>query len=235
MMIQPLPQNAALFLDIDGTLLEFAARPDSVVVPEGLPELLTGLRVQLGGALAILTGRKLENVDQFFPGGLPVAAEHGALVRDEMGALHQITVRPLEFNHWLGTFEQQTRDMPGVVIEEKNVGVVVHFRQAPEYGEEVRVLAETLIAESGPDVMLMKAHMAFELRPKGASKDAALAWFMACAPWQGRAPVFIGDDVTDEPAIALANELGGMGLHVGRDFGGSVKAVLAWLAAGMTC
>jgi trehalose 6-phosphate phosphatase len=228
-MPDPLPPNAALFLDIDGTLLDFAARPELVVVPPELADLLIRLRRQLGGALALITGRPLQDVDRFFPGTLPAGAEHGAVLRDEMGDLHQQTVRPPEFNRWLAALEKQTRNMPGVVIEVKNVGLVLHYRQAPEYGEPLRAIAEQLIAASGPGVVMLQAHMAWELRPKGASKDAALAWFMQRAPWQGRAPVFIGDDVTDEPAIALANQLGGAGLHVACDFDGKTDAVRKWL------
>ena len=188
-MPKPLPGHSALFLDIDGTLLDFAARPELVVVPLGLPELLTALHRQCAGALAILTGRPLEQVDGFFPGKLPAAAEHGAVVRDETGAPRHITRRPAMFDAWLETVSRETRHMPGVVVEVKHVGIVLHYRQAPEYGEAMHALGERLIASSGPDVTLLKAHMAFELRPKGPSKDAALGWFMGRTPWQGRVPV----------------------------------------------
>jgi trehalose 6-phosphate phosphatase len=78
-------------------------------------------------------------------------------------------------------------------------------------------------------VALLPAHMAYELRPKGFGKGDALARFMEMAPFAGRKPIFVGDDVTDEPAIALATEMGGMGLHVARDFEGSPAAVRQWL------
>jgi len=227
----PLTQNAALFLDIDGTMLDIAARPDLVVIPPNLPKLLDTLREQRGGALAILSGRPLAQIDQFFPSALPAAAEHGAILRDTSGEIHNLTPRPAAFGHWLAALNAAARDIPGVLVEEKRVSLVIHYRQAPEAAETLRALAERLIAESGPDVALLPAHMAFELRPRGAGKESALAWFMQQAPFAGRKPVFIGDDVTDEPAIALANELGGTGLHVARDFAGSPQAVRDWLAA----
>jgi len=230
-MPSPPPANAALFLDIDGTLLDIAPRPELVVIPRGLPALLARLRAERGGALAIISGRPLADIDLFFPGALPAAAEHGAILRDATGTIHELSRRPAAFAHWLATLNAAAREMPGVLIEEKKVSVVIHYRQAPDCGARLRALAEGLIAEAGPDVALLPAHMAFELRPRGAGKDTALAWFMARPPFAGRQPVFIGDDVTDEPAIALAKELGGMGLHVSRDFGGSPQAVRDWLAA----
>jgi len=228
-MHKPLASGAALFLDIDGTLLDIAARPDAVVVPPGLPALLARVRERLGGALAIVTGRPLAQVDEFFSGNLPAAAEHGAMLRDAAGVLHHIAKRPAAFNHWLETLGEETRKIPGVIIEVKEVSVVIHYRQAPDAAERLRGLAESLIAGAGPDVALLPAHMAFELRPRGAGKDSALAWFMERPPFAGRIPVFIGDDTTDEPAIALATALGGTGLHVARDFAGSPQTVRDWL------
>ncbi len=230
-MPAPPPANAALFLDIDGTLLDIAERPELVVIPPGLPALLARLREERGGALAFVSGRPLADIDFFFPGAPPAAAEHGAILRDAGGTIHELSPRPAAFAHWLAALNAAARDMPGVLIEAKKVSLVIHYRQAPECGETLRALAERLIAEAGPDVALLPAHMAFELRPRGSGKDSAVSWFMAHAPFAGRPLVFIGDDVTDEPAIALANELGGMGLHVARDFAGSPQAVRDWLAA----
>jgi trehalose 6-phosphate phosphatase len=229
-MPRPLTNGAALFLDIDGTLLDIAARPDAVVVPPDLPGLLGRLRERLDGALAIITGRPLAQVDEFFPGSFAAAAEHGAILRDAAGTLHHIAGRPAAFDHWLERLNAAASDIPGVIIEVKAVSLVIHYRQAPEAGEKLRALAESLIAQSGPDVELLPAHMAFELRPRGAGKDSALAWFMERPPFAGRVPVFIGDDTTDEPAIALATALGGAGMHVARDFAGSAQAVRDWLS-----
>jgi trehalose 6-phosphate phosphatase len=229
-MPAPIPDHAALFLDIDGTLLDIAEKPHLVVIPPGLNATLADLRACLDGALAFISGRPLDEIDQFFPGQFPAAAEHGALVRDAQGRLNHITQRPAEYHHWLNALSEAAAQMPGTLIEQKTVGIVIHYRQAPQFEEEIKALAHALIAQSGPGNILLPAHMAFELRPAGAAKDTALAWFMRQAPFAGRTPVFIGDDTTDEPAIALATETGGQGLHVNRDFSGGPPAVRRWLA-----
>jgi trehalose 6-phosphate phosphatase len=225
-----IPDDTALFLDIDGTLLDIAEQPHLVVIPPGLPAALDRLRARLDGAVAFISGRPLAEIDQFFPGGFPAAAEHGAVVRDGQGALHHITTRPAAYDHWLETLNREAAEMPGVLIERKTVGLVAHYRQAPQHGPALKAIAESLIAESGPGNVLLPAHMAYELRPQGASKSTALSWFMDRKPFQGRRPIFIGDDTTDEPAIALATDLGGTGLHVARDFGNSPEAVRQWLS-----
>lgn len=231
-MDAPIESEAAVFLDIDGTLLDIAEQPHLVTIPQDLPAVLEKLRARLNGAVAFISGRPLTEIDQFFPGAFPAAAEHGATVRDGQGEIHHITQRPPAYNRWLKTLQNATAAMPGVLIEQKTVGLVAHFRQAPNRGPELKALAESLIAESGPDTVLLPAHMAYELRPKGAAKDTALTWFMARAPFFGRTPIFIGDDTTDEPAIALATQLGGRGLHVNRNFSGSPAAVRRWLGEG---
>ncbi len=226
-MPEPIPDNAALFLDIDGTLLDIAEKPDLVTVPLTLPPALAALRNRLNGAIAFISGRTLAEIDRFFPGQFPAAAEHGATLRDAQGATHHITQRPKSYNLWLQTLSQAAADMPGTIIEQKTVGIVIHFRQAPQFGPRIKALAESLITDS--NTILLPAHMAYELRPIGASKDAALTWFMSKPPFANRHPIFIGDDTTDEPAIALANHLGGTGLHVNRNFSGGPNAVRRWL------
>lgn len=218
----------ALFLDIDGTLLDLAATPDSVVVPPGLLDTLGELRTRLGGALAFLSGRKLADIDQLFPLHLPCAAEHGILLRDPNGQVTRTVQRPAAYEHWLKIFNRYAEAMPGILIEAKEFSLVVHYRRAPAHEAELRTLVTRLTAESD-DTVLLPAHCAFELKPKSGNKADALSHFMALPPFAGRAPIFIGDDITDLPAIDRANELGGAGLHVAEDFGGNTEAVRAWL------
>lgn len=219
----------ALFLDIDGTLIDLAATPDGVSVPPGLATGLRALRDRLGGALALLSGRKLADIDRLLGPGLVCAAEHGAILRDSDGRIHATAQRPAAYDRWLASLNRAARQMPGVLIEQKEFSLTVHYRQAPEHEAELGQLVERLVGEN-EDAVILLAHSAFELRPRsGNNKGEALGGFMASPPFKGRIPVFVGDDVTDEPAIHKANELGGAGLHVARDFNGSTQMVRDWL------
>jgi trehalose 6-phosphate phosphatase len=220
--------DSALFLDIDGTLIDLAATPQSVEVAPGLPTRLRQTQAKLGGALAILSGRKIADIDRLLGPGLPCAAEHGALLRNAAGDLLQKVQRLAAYDKWLAILRTEIQDMPGVLIEEKEFSLVVHYRQAPQYEPDLSQLVDHLIGGSD-DAILMLAHCAFELKPRGGGKADALSWFMQHPPFAGRVPVFIGDDITDEPAIEKAIELGGTGLHVARDFGGKTQAVRDWI------
>jgi trehalose 6-phosphate phosphatase len=227
-MLPALNPNAALFLDIDGTLIDIAATPQAVEVPLALPGQLRQTQAKLGGALAILSGRKLADIDRLLGPGLPCAAEHGAMLRDAAGNLTQKVQRLAAYEKWLHTLQDEIQDMPGVLIEEKQFSLVVHYRQARQFEAELSQLVDHLIGGCD-DAVLMLAHCAFELKPRGGSKAEALDWFMRQQPFAGRIPVFIGDDITDEPAIEKAIALGGIGLHVARDFGGRTQAVRDWV------
>jgi len=223
-----LGRRHAVFLDIDGTLIDLAATPDAVIIPPELPDILNHVQTQSGGALAILSGRKLADIDRLAGANFPCAAEHGAILRGVDGQVTEKIQRPAAYDHWLQTLQRRAARMPGVVIEEKKFSLVVHYRQAPEHEAELGLLVERL-AGASEDTQLLLAHCAFELKPRGGDKGAALAAFMQSAPFKGKIPVFVGDDVTDEPAIRMAADLGGAGLHVARDFANSTAAVRAWL------
>jgi trehalose 6-phosphate phosphatase len=227
-MPPPLRSDQALFLDLDGTIIDLAPTPESVQVAPGLPETLRQTQSMLGGALALVSGRKLADIDRLLGPGFPCAAEHGAVLRDANGTIIQNAKRLAEYDRWLNYLRQEISEMPGVLIEEKAYGLVVHYRQAPEYEPVLSRLVDQMVGES-PDATLLLAHCAFELKPRGYDKGEALAWFMQKAPFLERVPVYIGDDITDEPAIRKAGELGGIGLHVARDFSGSTQAVRDWI------
>jgi trehalose 6-phosphate phosphatase len=216
-MLPALNPNSALFLDIDGTLIDIAATPQAVKVPLALPAELRQTQAKLEGALAILSGRKLSDIDNLLGPGLPCASEHGALLRDASGNLTHKARRLACYDKWLQCLQAEITEMPGVLIEEKEYSLVVHYRQAPQFEAELSQLVDHLVGSS------------FELRPRGGNKADALSWFMQHPPFAGRIPVFIGDDITDEPAIEKAIELGGIGLHVARDFAGRTQAVRDWI------
>lgn len=231
--MQPnLSADHALFLDLDGTLLDFAPTPAEVVVPTGLHNMLARHVEARDGALAILSGRTLADIDVVTGSVLPAGAEHGFVLRDATGLIHSPVKATANRTEWRKALETAAMTMPGVVIELKTATLVAHFRRAPERGDALRRLCESLIADA-PEIEMLAAHMAWEIRPKGAGKGHALEWFMQHAPFAGRIPVFVGDDTTDEEAIDAAKRLGGIGLHVHRDFDGKTQAVRDWLA-GMT-
>src|SRR5690606_12109035 len=116
-----------------------------------------------------------------------------------------------------------------VIVERKPHGLALHYRAAPERAEAAHAVLESLLASHGEDFVLLPAHMAFEIRPRRATKARPVEILMRSPPFRGRRPVFVGDDVTDEDGMEAARRLGGLGLHVGRDFCGGPPEVRAWI------
>ncbi len=226
----PLSGDCAVFLDIDGTLLDIAVTPDAVTVPPFLPVLLHRLAAARDGALALVSGRSMADIDRMFGTGLAVAAEHGALLRGADGEMLRAPAGHAALTALAAPLRQLVARHPGALLEEKQCGFAIHWRRAPD-SRDALVAAATRLAGGEDALVLLPAHSAMEIRLRGADKATALAHFMQAAPFAGRPPVFVGDDTTDEPAIAWAAAHGGRGLHVGRDFAGSVEAVRDWLAA----
>jgi trehalose 6-phosphate phosphatase len=222
--------QAALLLDLDGTLLDLAPRPDAVVVPHALRASLARLYPRLGGALALVTGRRLDDVDRLLaPLRLPVAAEHGGILRPDPSGAPEPARLPRLPSGWERRAAAFAAARPGLLVEPKSAGFVLHHRAAPEHGAAARAFLATLLAEQ-PGFELLAADMAWELRPSGVDKGRAVRALMARAPFAGRRPIFIGDDVTDEDGMAAAVALGGLGLRVAEAFR-SPAGVRAWLAA----
>ncbi|MCW8085625.1 trehalose-phosphatase [Sabulicella glaciei] len=234
-MASNLPEIAsdwALFLDLDGTLLDIAPRPDAVVVPLGLVDSLRGVAARLGGAAAIVSGRPVSDVDRFLaPLAMPGGFGHGTEIRLPGGAPTPSQAARTVPREWLDRLREAASGWPGVLVEPKPHGVAMHFRLAPEREAEVHGLMQRCASEC-EGYALLPAHMAFELRPTGASKALPVEVLMRHAPFGGRRPVFVGDDVTDEDGMEAARRHGGFGLHVGRDFQGGSAEVRAWLARG---
>jgi len=222
--------RSALLLDMDGTLLDIAPTPDQVRVAPGLPEALRRLRDAMGGALAFVTGRPIEQVDGLF-GNVPyaVAGEHGGAIRHAPGAEIVRAILPDPPVEWVIAAARIADAHQGVLLEQKQRGFVLHFRAVPELGPLLRDAALALIAPLPGQFQLMEALMAWEIRPRGADKGSAVDALMAEAPFAGRQPIFIGDDVTDEDGMRAARVLGGAGLRVDEFFGGPAD-VRAWLA-----
>jgi len=224
-----LPPQAALFLDVDGTLLEFAPAPHLVVVPPDLAGVLRRLRGQLQGALAVVTGRPIEQVDGLF-GDAPyaVAGEHGAAIRVAPGAAIHHVALPALAPEWLTQAEEVVQAHPGALLEPKSRGFVFHYRNAPELGPVLHEAAQRIVAGREAEYRLLPAHMAWEVKPSAADKGTAVAALMAEPPFRGRVPVYVGDDVTDEDGMRVAREAGGLGLRVAEAFG-DPEGVRIWL------
>jgi trehalose 6-phosphate phosphatase len=228
-----LDRKTALFLDLDGTLLEIAATPEQVVVPPGLPALLSHLHHQLEGAVAIVTGRPLTQVDSLLaPFRSSAAGEHGVSLRYIDGTREELPAGIAVPDTWREALEAAAERWPGVLVEPKPHGCAVHYRLAPEYGDEVWRLVRELVPPEHPWFRLVPAREAVEIGLRAASKGHAVERFMKHAPFHGRRPIFIGDDFTDEAGISKARELGGVGLRVKEAFGGDPAHVRAWLAHG---
>ncbi|MGH7073631.1 MAG: trehalose-phosphatase [Stellaceae bacterium] len=204
----------ALFLDIDGTLIDFAPRPDLVQVPAELRLNLVTLHTALDGAVALVSGRASAVIDALFaPDRFAVAGQHGAELRldDEQVRLPRnphlapIAAALAAFAH--------AHD--GLVFEDKGDSIALHYRLAPELEGEVEWLAGKLVAAAGPEFQLLSSHMAVDIKQRSATKGSAILWFMARPPFAGRIPVFFGDDRTDEDGFAAVNAWGGYSVHVG--------------------
>ncbi len=229
-----LDRKTALFLDFDGTLVEIAATPELVVVPPGLPSLLTQLYRQLGGALAIISGRPLAQTDRLLqPFSASGAGEHGVSLRYDDGTLEETPIGIAVPQEWRAALEAAAKRWPGVLVEEKPHGVAVHYRLAPERGSDVWRMVRALVAPDHPWFHLLPAREAVEVSLRSVSKGNAVERLMAHHPFHGRRPIFIGDDITDEAGMTMARRFGGIGLRVGEAFGGEPAQVRAWLTQGL--
>jgi trehalose 6-phosphate phosphatase len=232
------PSRWALFVDIDGTLLGVASTPDGVRVPAGLVQLLDTLVRSLGGAVAILTGRRIADADSLFaPLKLAASGVHGTELRCERGGPIDTLARPIPADVILA-MNKISSLASGILVEQKGCGVAVHYRNAPLARKALETELAAIVAASSYELVLREGRKVLEAVPSGYSKGTALTTLMSLPPFKGRRPVMVGDDVGDESAFQVAERLGGLGLRVGgehydtgtADFDG-VDSVRAWLKA----
>lgn len=218
----------ALFLDLDGTLLDIAATPDRVVVPPELLRDLAAASVALGGALAIVSGRMLSEVDSLLaPLRLPGAGEHGGVIRLPDGQRDEADAKvPVD---WIEALIEAGAAKAGVLIERKTHSVVAHYRRAPKHEDYFRELCRQLVQGQEQDFEVLHGKMAFEIRPRTVTKARPVERLMRLEPFRGRHPVFVGDDVTDQDGFRAAEAFGGEGLDVFLCFGGRPAEVRHWL------
>lgn len=231
-------RRSALFLDLDGTLAPIAARPQDVGPEPRRTAVLEELVRRMEGRVAILSGRTLGEIDHILDGAVrPVAAVHG-LDRREPDGTHSPPEPHPDLPDVAAAFHELAASAPGLLVETKGLSAALHYRQAPDQEAAVRALAEGWAERTG--LRMQPGHMVVELRTPGPDKGDSLITFMAAAPFQGTIPVFVGDDLTDEPAFAAARRLGGSGVLVGaiRNSAAThrledVNAVLNWLEAAL--
>ncbi len=223
--------GSALFLDLDGTLLEIAATPELVVVPPALPDLLAHLHAILGGALAIVSGRSLKTIDQLLkPFTSAAAGEHGVTLRFSDGTVEEMPAGLAVTQAWRDSLVAATERWPGVLIEPKPHGCAVHYRLAPERHDDVWRVVRALVPDDHPWFRLIPAREAVEIGPRSTSKGHAVERFMKDNAFKGRRPIFVGDDFTDEAGMSAARRHGGEGLRVQDVFDGDPAQVRAWLS-----
>ena len=230
------PSKCALFLDVDGTLLDIAPTPSEVIVPPKLPELLMSISKGLDGALAILTGRQLAEIDALFaPAQFIGGGVHGAELRTTPGGpiIRAATALP---DALVDELKRLADRLPGIMAEPKGPGFAIHYRQAPELKDAVEAAIRALVAQYPEDLVLCPGRKLFEIIPRGYSKGSALRTLAGLPTFAQRTPIMIGDDVGDLPALAAAEKLGGVGLRVaGGHFGQAdfdlrgPNGVVAWL------
>jgi trehalose 6-phosphate phosphatase len=204
----------ALLLDFDGTLVDIAATPDAVHVPDDLCESLARLLEKTDGALAIVSGRPIADIDsKFAPLKLPVVGGHGAEMRirdDEV--VSAVAPLPDELRRRLKAAEDFD---PGVLIEDKGYSVALHYRRAPAVAARLRAHIDAVCADfPGEPMEMLPGKALFEIKRPGVSKGEGVRALLTHAPFAGRMPVFIGDDETDKTLFALLPEFGGVGFSV---------------------
>lgn len=205
--------SCALFLDFDGTMVEIAPQPHAVEVPQPLILLLQDLHRYLHGAVAVISGRPIVQLDAFLqPLKMAAAGVHGAERRGADGRLHLLNTHPLD--HVEEAACELAAQHPGLIVENKRGSLALHYRMAPELEALCVKTMEDAVAES-PGLALLRGKMVIEAKPGGASKGRAIEDFLEEAPFAGRRPVFIGDDVTDEAGFSTVQRLGGVGIKVG--------------------
>ena len=223
----------ALFLDIDGTLLELAQTPGSVHVDPDLKILLSSLADRAGGALALVSGRRIVEMDALFtPLTLSAAGLHGFERRSASGSHHyrKFPATALLEEARRAMLELASRHV-GLLVEDKRFALALHYRLAPDLEEMVAGAMTQIATAVRPEFELQMGKMVAELRPAGATKGGAVSQFMTEAPFSGRFPIYVGDDLTDESAFEWVNSAGGLSVAVNVPGATAARAQLPNVAA----
>ncbi|HTL26826.1 MAG TPA: trehalose-phosphatase [Burkholderiales bacterium] len=237
----PLPEFSrdwALFLDVDGTLVELAEHPRAVHVEPPLIQQLGRLQRLAGGAVALVSGRSVIELDRLFtPLHLAIAGQHGAEIRHANGKTDLDRPRTAAAAAARRALAALAESQAGLYFEDKGVALAVHYRRAPQLGPLVERTLSEVARQSRGEFVMQTGKMVRELVPHGKSKGGAIAAFMREPPFAGRLPVFLGDDVTDEGGFAVVSQLSGHAIKVGTGNSAAlyrvagVRSVRRWLGA----
>jgi len=228
----------AYFLDIDGTLVDLADSPGAVRLDPALPALVDALHASSGGAIALITGRSIADADRLFRRRLAIAGQHGHERRSASGVVTRHRTSPRALDPARQALRALGRRHPELLLEDKGLTLALHYRRAPHLAGLAHRVISTVQTSLGDHYCVHRGKRVVELAPAGRDKGIAIRAFMREAPFRGKAPVFIGDDVTDEHGFAMVNALGGDSIKVGRGPTAagwrlpSVAAVLTWLQYG---
>jgi trehalose 6-phosphate phosphatase len=229
-------RRSAVLLDVDGTLLDLADTPHSVEVPQQLKRALMALDLQSAGATSFVSGRSMTDLDLLFaPLRLAAVAGHGAELRSRGEAVAQRFESAIP-EHLRRRLEEFGATQEGIIVEDKGYSLALHYRLAPQSGPSVHAAVAAICADfSQYPLDVLAGKFVVEVKPSAFSKGTGVRELMKSAPFRGRRPIFIGDDVTDEAAFAVLPEFDGIGFSVGRELPGvagffqTPSDVRAWL------
>lgn len=239
---RPPPANAnwAWFFDVDGTLVEIAPTPSSVVVDDDLPHIISRLHKLSGGAVSLITGRAVSDVEQFLPlPGVAVAGQHGLEMRAASGVVELRNFSRADLDAIESELSDVAKRHDGLIVEAKGESIALHYRQAPALAGYAHRVMRQLQSRHGRDLVIQRGKRVVELKPAEADKGSAIAELMLVSPFKGRTPAFVGDDVTDESGFKLINQMGGHSIKVGSGPSAAkwrlhdVTAVREWLSNGL--
>ena len=214
--LPPFADGWAFFLDVDGTLLEHADHPQAVHVGASLIELLEQLLSVAQGAVALISGRSVDDIERLFaPLRFPIGGQHGTERRSADGVLHRQSPPLEKLGQAASELVRLTAAHSGLVLENKGMTLALHYRLAPQLAGLAAREMNALVERLGDGFELQTGKLVYEIKPSGKNKGSAIAEFMAEAPFQGRLPVFLGDDLTDELGFQVVNRLGGHSIKVG--------------------
>jgi trehalose 6-phosphate phosphatase len=238
-MMQTSPPSPSLewclFLDVDGTLIEFTDSPLETFADQELKTLLSSVAERLGGAVALVSGRSIEYLDALFdPLRLPAAGLHGVERRNASGGMQGASFVDARLDLVRAEMQALVSAHQGASVEDKGRAIAVHFRMASRHEASIRVALEAIAAPLGAHYHVQEGNMVLEIKPRAFSKGAAVKAFMKEPPFSGRQPVFVGDDLTDQGGFRVAEDQGGHSIAVGDRVRGQYRvddsyAVRRWL------